>query len=112
MPDLLVFDVNETLLDLSALEPDFERVFGSGSVSSSWFTQLLQYSLVANSSGLYFDFSSIAGAVLEMTEAKRRITLSPADKQSILDRMLALPLHPDVVTSLQRLKTAGFRMAT
>ncbi|MEZ5391359.1 MAG: hypothetical protein R2724_00450 [Bryobacterales bacterium] len=39
---VLVFDVNETLLDLSALDPHFERLFGDESVRSAWFTQVLQ----------------------------------------------------------------------
>jgi len=37
-----VFDVNETLLDLSALDPRFERVFGDASVRREWFMQMLQ----------------------------------------------------------------------
>lgn len=32
MPRICVFDVNETLLDLRALDPQFERVFGDASV--------------------------------------------------------------------------------
>lgn len=28
MPRVIVFDVNETLLDLAALDPAFKRVFG------------------------------------------------------------------------------------
>ena len=40
-PSVLVFDVNETLIDIESLEPHFERMFGdggyfaSGSASSS-----------------------------------------------------------------------------
>ena len=34
---VLVFDVNETLLDLRALEPQFQTVFGDGAVYSQWF---------------------------------------------------------------------------
>jgi 2-haloacid dehalogenase len=48
MVNTIVFDVNETLLDISALEPEFERIFGDGAVIERWFLQLLHYSLVAN----------------------------------------------------------------
>ncbi len=32
MATVCVFDVNETLLDLAALDPNFERIFGDASV--------------------------------------------------------------------------------
>ena len=43
-PSILVFDVNETLLDLTTLEPLFERVFGRGEVMREWFAQLIPVS--------------------------------------------------------------------
>ena len=42
-PSVLVFDVNETLLDLRALEPHFERVFGHKIVLREWFGQVIQF---------------------------------------------------------------------
>ena len=47
-PELLVFDVNETLLDMSPLRIDFEDVFGTGDAMGEWFARLLHGSLVAN----------------------------------------------------------------
>ena len=41
---LLVFDVNETLLDLDALAPHFKRMFGEGAALREWFAQLILYS--------------------------------------------------------------------
>jgi hypothetical protein len=41
---LIVFDVNETLLDLESLTPTFERIFGERSVLRLWFAQLVLYS--------------------------------------------------------------------
>jgi FMN phosphatase YigB (HAD superfamily) len=32
-----VFDVDETLLDLSAIDPGFQDVFGDASVRQAWF---------------------------------------------------------------------------
>jgi 2-haloacid dehalogenase len=34
---LIVFDVNETLLDLETMEPTFERTFGEKSAMRLWF---------------------------------------------------------------------------
>jgi 2-haloacid dehalogenase len=42
-----VFDVNETLLDLAAMDPHFERIFGDPGVRVAWFTQMIQSALVA-----------------------------------------------------------------
>ena len=38
---LIVFDVNETLLDLQTMEPVFERIFGDRKDMRLWETQLL-----------------------------------------------------------------------
>ena len=39
---ILVFDVNETMLDINALEPHFARAFGDGQVLREWFSTVLQ----------------------------------------------------------------------
>ena len=36
---LIVFDVNETLLDLGTMEPTFQRIFGDKSAMRLWFRQ-------------------------------------------------------------------------
>jgi 2-haloacid dehalogenase len=41
MQRIIVFDVNETLLDLKALDPHFERLFGSAGVRRDWFKQVV-----------------------------------------------------------------------
>ena len=47
MPRVCVFDVNETLLDLRALDPAFAQVFGDAAVRREWFAQMIQSALVA-----------------------------------------------------------------
>jgi hypothetical protein len=66
MARVCVFDVNETLLDLGALDRHFERVFGDASVRRAWFLQLLQSALVATVTDTYSDFGTIGGAALKM----------------------------------------------
>jgi hypothetical protein len=41
---MLVFDVNETLLDIEALAPQFQRIYGDAGVLREWFAQLILYS--------------------------------------------------------------------
>ena len=111
MPRVCVFDVNETLLDLGALDPRFERVFGDVSVRREWFLQMLQNAFVATITGAYSDFGTLGGAALGMTAERRGVDLSGEDRQHILSGMRELPPHPEVEESLERLREAGFRLA-
>jgi 2-haloacid dehalogenase len=112
MPKAVVFDVNETLLDLAALDPDFERAFGDASVRRQWFAQVLQSALVVTVIDRYVDFGTIGAAALDMTANRRGVSLSTTDRAAILDGMLTLPPHPEVPNSLARLRAAGTRLAT
>src|SRR5919107_5604467 len=107
-----VFDVNETLLDLAALDPLFERVFGDASVRRLWFNQLLQSAFVATITDAYTTFGVAAGAALNMTEERLGVEVSEDDRQEILGGLRDLPPHPEVPDSLDRLREAGFRLAT
>ncbi|MBA2356451.1 MAG: haloacid dehalogenase type II [Acidobacteria bacterium] len=110
MKRILVFDVNETLLDVQALDPVFDDAFGRGDARREWFSTLLLYSGVASLAGPYEEFSTIAGAALDMTAERRGVRLSAVERTGILRGMLALPAHPDVPRGLQRLRDAGFRL--
>jgi 2-haloacid dehalogenase len=108
---MCVFDVNETLLDLRALDPHFERVFGAAGVRQAWFSQLLQSALVSTILNAYTDFGRIGAAALAMTAARRGVELSDQDRQDILGTMRRLPPHSDVRDALERLQSAGLRLA-
>jgi 2-haloacid dehalogenase len=112
MKKQIVFDVNETMLDLSALDQEFERVFGHSSSRRDWFAQVLQNSLVATITGKYDDFGKIAAAALDMIAQRYKMELPEEDRSAILSRMRNLPPHPDVGTGLNRLKEAGFQLFT
>jgi len=112
MPRIIVCDVNETLLDVGALEPHFKEIFGDGRVLQDWFGTVLLYSEVATLAGPYSDFASIGGAALDMTATARGVTLSPTDRGRILQGMLTLPAHPDVRDGLQTMRDAGLRLVT
>ena len=109
---IIVFDVNETLLDIAALEPHFARAFGDRLVLREWFSTVLLYSEVASLAGPYADFGAIGGAALDMTATSRGVSLSADDRNTILTGMRSLPAHSDVRPGLQRLKAAGFRTVT
>src|SRR5919206_2364357 len=111
MARVCVFDVNETLLDLGALDPQFERVFGDASTRQAWFGQFLTSWLTATVTGVYEEFGTIGGSALEMMAERQGVDLSDEDKQQILGGMQELPPHPEVEENLGRLRDAGIRLA-
>ena len=111
-PRVLVFDVNETLLDLTALAPHFERVFGDRAVLHERFNQVILFAEALTLTGGHHDFADVARAALEMTADARHVRLAPEDAKQIIRGMRTLPAHPEVPKALARLKSAGFRMVT
>jgi 2-haloacid dehalogenase len=109
---ILVFDVNETLLDIAALAPQFTRLFGRAEILHEWFSTVVLYSQVSNIAGPYAEFGTIARAALEMTAAAHGVSLPAAARDNILKGLVTLPAHPDVRPGLDKLRAAGFRMVT
>jgi len=116
VPRVCVFDVNETLLDLSALDPRFERAFGlyegSGTaLRKEWFGQLLTSWLTATVTGVYHDFGTLGLSALGMVAARRDVELSEETKKWVIGGIRELPPHPEVERSLSRLRDSGLRLA-
>lgn len=111
MDHVCVFDVNETLLDMSALDPLFEQMFGSASVRQEWFHQVMQTALVSTVTGRYADFTEIGRAALSMIEQRRAKPLTTDQRKELLGAMRKLPPHHDAHDALERLSSAGVRLA-
>lgn len=111
MARICVFDVNETLLDLSGLDPFFADVFGASSARQTWFTQVLETALVTTLLHDYADFTAIGEGALEMTAAKQAVELVPEERVRLLAGMRQLRPHADVRDGLERLRVAGLRLA-
>lgn len=111
MKRVLVFDVNETLLDMSALDLHFRRVFGDATVRLEWFQTMLQSAFLTTITGPYKPFGEHFRAALAMTAVRRGARVSPDDERAILAAVRELPAHPDARPALERLRSAGFRLA-
>lgn len=113
-PKVLFFDVNETLLDLTAMKDSVGKILGGRKdLLPLWFTTMLQYSLVSTVGNQYNDFGIIGAAALQMVAANNDITLSEADaKEAILGPIRSLPAHTEVKDSLQKLKDAGYKLVS
>jgi 2-haloacid dehalogenase len=110
MPRILAFDVNETLLDLSALDPLFERVFGDAALRPVWFAQMLQLAFVTSITGGYVDFTTAQHAALRMLAARTGTDLSDDDADAIVGGMRSVPAYPDVAPALDRLRAGGLTL--
>ncbi|MEB4207791.1 haloacid dehalogenase type II [Mycobacterium sp. 94-17] len=111
-PSVLVFDVNETLIDIESIAPLFGELFGDERVLREWFGQLVQYSMTATLAGLYVDFFTLGQGVLHMLGDVYRVPVTDNDVHRLQEQMRTMPAHPDVIEGLTVLRDNGFRLAT
>jgi len=109
-PRVVAFDVNETLLDLRALDPQFARIFGDAAVRPLWFAQMLQLAFVGAITGQYIDFTSAQRRALRMLATRRGVALAEADAAAIAEQMTHLPPHGDVLPALELLAGTGLML--
>ncbi|MDE4915170.1 haloacid dehalogenase type II [Methylobacterium sp. 092160098-2] len=109
-PSILVFDINETTLDIDHTAPVFQRVFGDKAVLREWFAQLVLYSNAITLAGPYATFFELGVGVLKMLADIHRVSLKPSDIDELRNRFQTMPPHPDVVQGLTELKGQGFRL--
>ena len=111
-PKVLLFDVNETLLDIGPLKKSVANILLEPHAAELWFATMLQYSLAMTVSGQYAAFPDIGAAALRMLARNSDIALSEEDAKEALSPMRSLAPHPDVKPALERLSARGWRMAT
>ncbi|GAA1193988.1 haloacid dehalogenase type II [Pseudonocardia alaniniphila] len=107
MATVVAFDVNETLLDLRALDPHFEQLFGSAALRAQWFAQMLQLSFVGGLTDQYVDFSTAQRAAMRMLAQRQGVAVSDEDVLTMVGRMESLPPHPEVPAALAKLQPSG-----
>ena len=111
-PSVLVFDVNETLIDIDSIAVVFEQVFNDARATREWFGQLVMYSMTTALSGNYVDFFTLGQGVLRMLGEVHGKPITDSDLDRIKHAMLTMPAHPDVADGLEMLRDNGFRLVT
>lgn len=112
-PEILFFDVNETLLDLTILKESVGKTLnGKSELVPFWFTTMLQYSLVETVGNHYQDFGEIGAATLMMVAANNDIKLSREEAKEAISPITSLPPHPEVKEALATLKEDGYRLVS
>src|SRR3569833_864677 len=103
-PSVLIFDVNETLIDIESLSPLFERMFGDRRVMREWLGHLILYSMSVTLSGLYKNFWSLGGGLLQMLVAIHIVNVDPSDVEALQKAMRTMPAHADSEPGLKLLE--------
>lgn len=109
---ILVFDVNETLLDIDSLNPVFDRIFGVPGRMREWFAQLILYSEAMTLAGRYAPFGALGVGVLRMLGEIHRVPVRDADVDALRAAFATMPVHADVPDALRLLCAAGYRLVT
>lgn len=109
-PNLLIFDVNETLLDMEPIQSDINESLGSKNAFNLWFSKLLEYSSAETLTGNYLDFGKVGLKTLMMTAKILSVDLSEEKAKKILGKITKLAVHQEVPAALKSLKKAGFTL--
>lgn len=105
-----LFDINETVLNLSSLQPKFTTAFDDDKALSLWFSQLLHASTVCIATKVKSDFSTLASTMLDVIAGRLGVSLTAEVKTNLLSGFGCLPPHEDIKPALIKLKDKGFRL--
>ena len=103
----VIFDVNETMLDLGALDPLFTRWFGDPTTRKAWFAQTLHFAMTLAATREFRSFGDVGAAALAELARRRSMSLPEDAPARLLEAVLRLPAHSDVVPALRVLRDAG-----
>ncbi|GDY28535.1 haloacid dehalogenase type II [Gandjariella thermophila] len=107
---LWVFDINETLLDLAALDAVFAEHVGTATARTEWFDLMIRDALVVAATGDYRDFAKLGAACAAAVADAHGHTFTDTAAAALADTMRSLPAHPDVPEGLATLRERGHRL--
>jgi 2-haloacid dehalogenase len=112
-PSVIVFDVNETLSDMSPLSGRFVEVGAPAHLARVWFATLLRDGFALAAAGGTAKFSAIGSEILRGVLRDVALTRSlDAAVKHVMDGFDTLSLHPDIAGGVRQLKSAGVRLVT
>ncbi len=110
---LLLFDVNETLSDMSPMSRRFEDVGAPAHLAATWFAGLLRDGFALTAAGASESFARIATEALRVSIHGLPLNRGAEDAvQHIMDGFAALPVHSDVPAGIRALSGLGVRLGT
>ncbi|MDQ0617257.1 haloacid dehalogenase type II [Arthrobacter globiformis] len=112
-PSVVVFDVNETLSDMSPLAAKFAETGAPGSLAKLWFATLLRDGFALTAAGDNKAFAEIGAEALRGLLGGLDLNMgTDAAVDHIMQGMAGLGLQSDVPEGVSALKAAGYRLVT
>ena len=112
-PEVIVFDVNETLSDLSPLASRFADIGAPTQLAATWFASVLRDGFALTAAGATARFADLGAAVLATMLHGVSLDRSLDDAtRHLLGGFTELSVHPDVVDGVRALAANGQRLAT
>ena len=112
-PRLLIFDVNETLSDMSPMAKRFEDVGAPAHLAATWFAGLLRDGFALTAVDSSASFAHIAAESLKGGLHGVPLNRGATDAIShIMEGFLGLPVHADVPDGVAALGGLGIRLVT
>lgn len=112
-PRLIVFDVNETLSDMTAMADRFADVGASPDMSSLWFAGLLRDGFALVAAGAACSFVDIGSGLLRVMLSGTELDRPVEDAvEHIMSGFVGLDPHPDVAQGVEALTSLGIRLVT
>ena len=113
-PRLLVFDVNETLSDLTPVAARFVELGLPEHLAAPWFAGVLRDGMALTITGDNPAFADLARASFHAVVHGRADAPADVDAAAgkVIETFMALPLHPDAAPGLRALAAAGLRLVT
>lgn len=112
-PNVVIFDVNETLSDMSPLAQCFEDVGAPAHLAATWFAGLLRDGFALTVVESSDAFAHIAAESLRVGLHGASLNRDAAEAVSyIMDGFTGLPVHADVPEGIRALHGLGIRLVT
>ena len=108
MTRIVVFDVNETTLDLAPVRNVLDDLLAPEGGFRAWFQRLLQLSMTVTAVDSYADFSTLARQALDAVADTGPRSLPDDAWDRLAGAMGALDPYPDVAGGLARLRADGW----
>lgn len=112
-PRIGVFDVNETLSDMTSLAASFAEVGARELTARVWFASLLRDGFALTAAGTMERFAKLGSGALRTVLAGEPLTRDlDAAVEHIMRAFLTLRVHPDVPSGVRALRQGGLRLVT
>jgi 2-haloacid dehalogenase len=112
-PRVIVFDVNETLSDMSPMAHRFAEVGAPAHLAATWFAALLRDGIALAAAGATAPMAEIGATLL-----RTKLSGHPLDRdvdaavEHVMSGFTGLAVHRDVVDGVGQLSELGIRLVT